>query len=67
MTIDLITILNIVTGVVTGASAILFTFKDLTEKTWDNKLYDFLTKILKALSLHVNVDKKLEIEIKNKE
>lgn len=61
---DLNTILLIATSVISGASVILFSFKDLTKKTWDNKLYDFLIKVLKVLSLHVPEDKKLEISVK---
>ena len=64
MDFDLMSAIALVTGIITGASIILKTIKDITKTELDNKAYEVLIKVLEVLSLATKKDSKVEVVIK---
>ena len=63
---DLVTIFNIATAVIAGASIILGAIAPLTKSKRDDRALAFLKKVLKILSLHVKEDNVVEVKVSSK-
>lgn len=68
MEIDIITVIKGVLMIVGGATAVLNVVAPMTKSTWDNKVLQFLKKILEVVALNVKDDgtTRVEVIVKNK-
>lgn len=63
---DIQTIMLIATSIISGASIILKVVAPLTKTKKDDKVLNFLLKLMKVLSIHTKEDSKVEVIVSKK-